>query len=78
MATKNRPGEFDCYAAADPDEPLFVLRSTDTLAPMLVREWVLLYQQKKGDLTPEQSRKVKEALQVARDMEEWKLEHPDA
>jgi len=25
MATKKNPGEFDCYANAGPDEPMFVL-----------------------------------------------------
>lgn len=39
MATKATPGVFDCYAKAAPDEPIFVLRSTDPLAPILVRMW---------------------------------------
>lgn len=37
MGTKNRPGTFDCYAAAGPDEPLFVLLGRDPVAPLLVR-----------------------------------------
>lgn len=39
MATKNNPGKFDCYANAAPDEPLFILRATDNLAPWIVRIW---------------------------------------
>lgn len=39
MGTKNNPGAFDCYAAALPDEPLFVLLGRDPLAPALVELW---------------------------------------
>lgn len=39
MGTKNNPGKFDCYAALDPDEPHFVLKATDPLAPYMVRLW---------------------------------------
>lgn len=39
MATKREPGEFDCYTAADPDEPIFVLLGRDPLAGDLVIEW---------------------------------------
>lgn len=40
MGTKNNPGEFDCYAKAHPDEPLFILRGKDPVAPYLVSMWV--------------------------------------
>lgn len=36
MGTKNNPGKFDCYDAALPDEPMFVLLARDPV----VREWV--------------------------------------
>ena len=39
MATKADPGRFDCYAKAEPDEPLFVLLARDPLAPFLVSIW---------------------------------------
>lgn len=39
MGTKNNPGKFDCYAAADPDEPMFVLLARDRLAGHLVSLW---------------------------------------
>lgn len=42
MGTKNDPGEFDCYANAEPDEPMFVLLARDPTAPLLVRTWVEL------------------------------------
>jgi hypothetical protein len=42
MGTKNKPAAFDCYANAEPDEPMFVLLARDEKAPHLVREWVLM------------------------------------
>ena len=31
MGTKNNPGDYDCHAAAKPDEPVFTLRAHDEL-----------------------------------------------
>lgn len=42
MGTKNNPGVHDCYAAALPDEPLFVLLGRDRHAPALVWLWAAL------------------------------------
>jgi hypothetical protein len=39
MGTKNIPGTFDCYANAEPDEPMFVLLGRDPLAPFLMSMW---------------------------------------
>lgn len=39
MGTKNNPGKFDCYANAEPDEPMFILLARDPLAPFLVSIW---------------------------------------
>lgn len=39
MGTKNNPGKFDCYANAEPDEPMFVLLGRDRLAAHLVSIW---------------------------------------
>lgn len=39
MGTKTHPGKFDCYAAAKPDEPMFVLLARDRLAAPLVQMW---------------------------------------
>jgi len=60
MGTKNKPGKFDCYANARPDEPLFVLLGRDRHAAGLVRLWALL-RAKDGE-DPE---KVAEALACA-------------
>lgn len=37
MGTKNNPGRYDCYANAEPDEPMFVLLGHDRHAATLVR-----------------------------------------
>ena len=42
MSTKNKPGQFDCYAKLRPDEPYFVLRASDPVAPYLVHAWRML------------------------------------
>ncbi len=42
MGTKNKPGAFDCYANAKPDEPMFVLLGRDpTGAPLVLYWWAL-------------------------------------
>lgn len=42
MGTKNNPGNFDCYANALPDEPMFVLLGRDPLAPGLTQIWAMI------------------------------------
>ena len=42
MGTKNNPGKFDCYANADPDEPIFVLLGRDKHAAVLTYLWSIL------------------------------------
>ena len=39
MGTKVNPGQFDCHARAEFDEPIFVLRANDVTAPALVELW---------------------------------------
>lgn len=76
MATKNNPGKYDCYAAAEPDEPLFILRANDPSAPSMVRGWAwnraqAIFQGHK-DGGPEAWAKVQEALDCAKAMETWR------
>lgn len=63
MGTKNNPGDFDCYANADPDEPMFVLLGRDPFAPDLVDTWADLREAAGDD-----PRKVQEARQCAEAM----------
>lgn len=55
---------------AAPDEPLFVLRAHDELAPEIVREWARLARHEGVDAV-----KIVDALNVADRMEEWQVEH---
>ena len=76
MGTKNKPGSFDCYANADPDEPMFVLLARGRQAPTLVREWA----NRRAGLG-EDPAKVQEARTCADAMEVWyravKGDHPN-
>ena len=71
MGTKNSPGEFDCYKAALPDEPIFVLLARDPSAPDLVRAWAAARIGRLGHTLGDDDRKVVEALKCARAMDEW-------
>jgi hypothetical protein len=68
MGTKNDPGKFDCHAAAAPDEPIFTLRSTDPLAPILVDLWASMRERERGD-----DPKAREAREVSTAMRRYRL-----
>ena len=71
MGSKNKPGNFDCYATAEPDEPMFVLLGRDPLAPLLVELWAgLRAVLVKAEGEPE---KIKEARQCAANMRDWPI-----
>ena len=70
MGTKNNPGDFDCYANAESDEPMFVLLGRDRHAPTLVWLWAVL-----RELDGEDEAKVREARQCVVSMMEWAHEH---
>jgi len=76
MGTKNDPGEFDCYANAEPDEPMFILLARDLNAPNIVRQWAYDYAMKCGpDPTEKQHLKIEEALVCAENMTKWRKEN---
>lgn len=66
MGTKNKPGNFDCYANALPDEPMFILLGRDGMAPALVEEWA-----NARERAGEDRAKVAEARQCAESMRDW-------
>jgi len=70
MGTKNDPGAFDCYANAEPDEPMFVLLGRDKHAPTLVWLWGTL-----RELDGEDATKVAEARACAAAMMKWAHDH---
>lgn len=79
MGTKVNPGIHDCYDRLASDEPFFVLRANDELAPELVIEWAMQYRGSKkaaqgGVLTEPQILKMTEALALAGEMIQWRRE----
>lgn len=66
MGTKTRPGHYDCYAKARPDEPIFVLLARDPDAPAVVRFWATLRAQRDSGCP-----KVQEAEHCADAMEDY-------
>jgi hypothetical protein len=80
MGTKNNPGKFDCFANAEPDEPMFVLLARDVAAPIVVELWAaereaLINAGKK----PESDRAmVDEAHHCASQMRSWRARHRKA
>lgn len=62
-----------CFKKAADDEPIFVLRATDNLAPDTVRAWASSARCRGVNL-----KKVKDALQVADEMEAWAKKHGGA
>jgi hypothetical protein len=71
VGTKNNPDEFDCYANAEPDEPMFVLLARDPTAPSLLRWWVRM-RKGFGKHSAEQDA---QALAIADAMEAWREEN---
>ena len=67
MGTKLKPGNYDCYANAKPDEPMFVLLGRDVRAPILVEMWAAMSELKGTD--PE---KIAEARRCAEQMRAWR------
>lgn len=74
MGTKNNPGAFDCYAAAHPDEPMFVLLGRDRHAPLLVTLWAWM-----REIDGEDAAKVAEARDCAAQMRSFRqrVQHDD-
>lgn len=68
--TKGNAGRFDCYANAEPNEPMFILLARDFWAPVLVRGWAT-FRENAG----EDAEKVANARACADAMEQWRAEH---
>ena len=77
MGSKNEPGEFDCYANALPDEPMFILLGRDPSAPDLIERWainrdasILRKERPASDMAM-----VREAQECAKKMRRWRTEN---
>ena len=81
MGTKNNPAPNDCYAKAEPDEPMFVLLARDPYGPSLIYEWIrmrtcLLWHTTPNPMSDEEIvrevHKLREASKCATAMYDWK------
>ena len=78
MSTKQHPGSFDCYAKLAPDEPYFVLRAKDPIAPALVELWAELRKAQFARFLNDGglfAAKLTEARACADEMRRWHAEH---
>ena len=78
MGTKQNPGPFDCYAAAAPDEPMFVLLARDSKAAALVNLWAAMERIELMNTPgfhwpPGSVDKIEQAERVGCDMVDWRL-----
>lgn len=80
MGSKNNPGEFDCYANALPDEPMFILLARDPDAPRLVEAWAINRTNAiaKSERPDSDMKSVKEAWECANKMREWRAANDGA
>lgn len=69
MGTKNNPAKYDCYANADPNEPMFILLGRDLGAYVLIEAWADARERKGEDPTI-----VAEARACAAAMKAWATE----
>lgn len=74
MATKSYERDFGCFAKAADDEPVFVLRAQDILAPAIVDLWVAA-----ARLLGASTEKILAATMTADAMRNWdgKKKNPD-
>jgi hypothetical protein len=76
MGTKNAPGNYDCYANAEPDEPMFVLLGRDPAAGVAVLVWCKLRESIAGpSIDGDEMDKIEEAKKCAAKMVEWAAAH---
>lgn len=66
MSTKADEAKAGCFASAADNEPVFVLRAQDKLAPELVRRWA-----HEAELNGCPHGKIMRALETADAMENW-------
>ena len=71
MGTKNNPGLYDCYAKAEPDEPIFVLLGRDPAAWIVVRIWAALRRYMDQAEPDQEDPKLDEAERLSYAMQKW-------
>lgn len=76
LRSKEIQSQSSCLNKASDDEPIFVLRANDELAPDIVMKWAFAYRAAKiegsGEMTQHQMDKYEEAIELAGLMRKWK------
>ncbi len=74
--------QSSCLNKASDDEPIFVLRANDELAPDIVMKWAFAYRKAKidaqGEMTQRQMDKYEEAIELSGLMRNWKSSQKDS
>lgn len=80
MGSKNEPGQFDCYANALPDEPMFILLARDPFGPDLVEMWASRrqFEIEQGTRPVTDLKMVEEARDCAFKMRNWRKSNDGA
>ena len=78
MGTKNNPGNYDCYAKLEPNEPYFLLRGKDPVGWLLVNLWASIRKHlaPHGEIPPEYLAKLNEAKICGDAMKAYAEKHP--
>lgn len=71
----SEPDSF--FSQAKMDEPIFVLRGSDELAPELVEAWVSRFKASVKELDEEDEALVEKVLDTAQEMRQWKKDRFD-
>lgn len=77
MSTKNHPSIFNCYKAALPDEPMFVMLARDPAAPATLRYWAEQRRLLGKVATEDDQERIAEAIGLAYRMENWRTVNSD-
>lgn len=63
-----------CLGKAADDEPVFILRAQDALAPLIVRAWADQLSALTSPSDDKRRKKAEDARKLAKDMEAWQIE----
>jgi hypothetical protein len=74
--TSNTKLNSECLQKAADDEPIFVLRGQDALAPALVREWARRFVETNPEESSSVVKKYRNAMACADEMERYPLRRP--
>lgn len=72
MPTKQNPGAFDCYKAALPDEPIFVILGRDPAGPATLDFWAAQRIKRGKTVGDDDKSRIGAAIDEAKKMQDWR------